>query len=64
MSAPLVLATQSLDGPTLWVSRGRDWQRIAAPPGRLAAASVVGDGVYLLIEGSVWFRELASLKDH
>lgn len=58
VSRPMVLATQSVDGPTVWVRKGRSWIRIPAPTGKLSAARAVGDGVYLLIDGALWFRTL------
>jgi hypothetical protein len=56
--SPMVLATQSADGPTVWVQQGKRWRRIPAPEGRLAAAHRVGDDVYVLIDGAVWVRKL------
>jgi hypothetical protein len=53
---PMVLATQSVDGPTVWVRKVSSWQRIPAPAGTLSAAQTVKDGVYLLIDGPLWFR--------
>ena len=58
VKSPMVLATQSVDGPTVWVQKGRDWQRIPAPSGQLEAAQTASDGVYLLIDGALWFREV------
>jgi hypothetical protein len=54
----MVLATQSADGPTVWIQKGRAWLRIPAPVGKLLAASTSDDGVYVLIEGTLWFRSL------
>ena len=54
----MVLATQSADGPTVWMHKGRDWLRIPAPAGKLSAASRNVDGLYLLIDGALWFRSL------
>lgn len=62
ISQPMVLATQSVDGPTVWVREGRDWLQIPAPLGKLSAARTVGDGVYLLIDGALWFRRLPDLR--
>jgi hypothetical protein len=61
IASPMVLATQSVDGPTVWAKRGRDWQRIAAPSGKLAAAQTARDGVYVLIDGALWFRGVPGL---
>ncbi len=58
ISASLVLATQSVDGPAVWIAEGRRWVRLPAPPGRLMAAEEVGGGVYLLVDGAVWYRKL------
>jgi hypothetical protein len=55
---PMVLATQSVDGPTVWVQKGKSWLRIPAPAGTLSAAQTVADGVYLLIDGALWFRSM------
>ncbi len=62
VAGPMVLATQSKDGPTVWVGEGSDWSRVPAPPGRLLGAERVGAGVYLLVEGNLWFRELPGLE--
>lgn len=43
---------------TVWVRKGRAWLRIPAPAGKLLAASTSDDGVYVLIEGTLWFRSL------
>ena len=53
---PMVLATQSVDGPTVWVRKGKSWLRIPAPAGTLSAAQTVKDGVFVLIDGTLWFR--------
>ena len=52
----MVLATQSADGPTVWVRKSRDWLRIPAPAGKLLAAQTSLDGVYVLIDGTLWFH--------
>lgn len=54
----MVLATQSADGPTVWIQEGRDWLRIPAPTGKLSAASRNMDGLFILIDGALWFRSL------
>jgi hypothetical protein len=54
----MVLATQSADGPTMWIQEGRDWLRIPAPAGKLSAASRNTDGLFTLIDGALWFRPL------
>lgn len=59
---PMVLATQSADGPTVWVQKGRDWLRIPAPEGKLLAAQTVDGGVYVLIDGGLWFRATSELR--
>jgi len=57
--APMVLATQSRDGPTVWLrGKRRSWTRIPAPPGRLTAAEQNGDGIYVLVDGVLWYRPL------
>ena len=58
---PMVLATQSVDGPTVWVRKGKTWLRIPAPAGTLSAAQTVKDGVYVLIDGTLWFRAAPSI---
>jgi hypothetical protein len=55
---PMVLATQSADGPTMWIQKGRDWLRIPGPAGKLSAASRNKDGLFMLIDGALWFRPL------
>jgi hypothetical protein len=55
---PLVLATQSVDGPAVWVDEGVGWSRTAVPPGRLSAAQRVEDSVYVVVDGALWFRAL------
>jgi len=55
----MVLATQSADGPTVWIQKGRSWMRIPAPAGKLSAASRNHDGLFMLIDGALWFRPLA-----
>ena len=54
----MVLATQSADGPTVWVRKGRDKLRIPAPAGKLLAAQASLDRVYVLIVGTLWFHPL------
>ncbi len=54
----LVLATQSVDGPTVWLAAGHDWVRLPAPAGSLSAAQLVGDAIYVLVDGTLWFRAL------
>lgn len=56
----MVLATQSSDGPTVWIQKGRGWLRIPAPAGKLSAASRNMDGLFMLIDGALWFRPLTS----
>jgi hypothetical protein len=56
---PMVLATQSADGPTVWIQEGRGWLRIPAPAGKLSAASRNMDGLFMLIDGALWFRPLS-----
>ena len=58
ISRSMVLATQSADGPTVWVRSGRNWLRIPAPAGKLLAAQTSDDGVYVLIDGTLWFRSM------
>lgn len=55
---PMLLATQSEDGPALWADGGAGWQRTPVPAGRLSAAQRVGDGVYVVVDGALWFRDL------
>jgi len=54
----MVLATQSIDGPTVWIQKGRDWLRVPAPAGKLSAVSRNADGLFTLIDGALWFRPL------
>ena len=55
---PMLLATQSEDGPALWADGGAGWQRTSVPAGRLSAAQRVGDGVDVVVDGVLWFRDL------
>lgn len=55
---PMVLATQSEAGPAVWVAEDGGWSRTPAPSGRLSAAQRVGDGVYVVVDGALWFRHL------
>ena len=55
---PLVLAAQSEDGPAVWVHEDGGWSRTRAPSGRLSAAQRVGDGVYVVVDGALWYRSL------
>lgn len=64
VAAPMLLATQSADGPTVWQARpDRTWVRIPAPAGRLTAARRVGAGVYVVVDGVLWRRELPAPPD-
>jgi hypothetical protein len=58
----MVLATQSADGPTVWIQKRRGWLRIPAPAGKLSAASRNNDGLFMLIDGALWFRPLAGAR--
>ena len=58
IGAPMVLATQSADGPTVWVEKRRGWLRVPAPAGTLRSAQTVHNGVYVLIDGTLWFHSL------
>lgn len=58
VSRPLVLATQSVDGPVVWLDEGGSWSRTPAPPGRLSAAQLVDQIVYVVVDGALWFRDL------
>jgi hypothetical protein len=55
---PMVLATQSVDGPALWVGGAGGWERTAVPAGRLSSAQRVGGGLYVVVDGALWFRPL------
>lgn len=55
---PMVLATQSESGPAVWVAEDGGWSRTPAPSGRLSAAQRVGDGVYVVVDGALWYRDL------
>lgn len=57
----MVLATQSTDGPTIWVDHGNTWTRLPAPSGRLQDLEVDGDEVYVLIDGVVWWKHVEGL---
>jgi hypothetical protein len=56
---PLVLAAQATDGPAVWASGRAGSTRIAAPPGRLTAARCAGAGVYVVIDGQLWWHSLS-----
>lgn len=58
VTSPMVLATQSQAGPTLWVDGRSGWREIPGPPGRLTDAEVVGRQAYLLVSGNVWRVDL------
>jgi hypothetical protein len=61
VTTTMVLATQSVDGPAVWVARdarGSGWTRVAAPPGVLEAAVTVPGGIYLVLDGALWYRPL------
>jgi hypothetical protein len=55
---PLVLATQTVDGPVVWVGEDTDRTRIPGTDGRLSAAQRVVDDVYVVVDGQLWVRTL------
>ena len=56
---PLVIATQSTEGPTVWVRSQQSWTRIFGPEGALQDALVIEGVVYLVIDGDLWRRPLS-----
>jgi len=61
VSSAMVLATQSVEGAVVWVAGGPGsprWTRVPAPPGVLGAAVAVPGGVYLVLDGALWYRPL------
>jgi hypothetical protein len=57
---PLILATQSVEGPTVWVENHGSWTRIPGPEGTLSDAQVVGNQLYLVVNGDLWHRTLVA----
>lgn len=51
-------ATQSVDGPSVWVGGREVWRELKAPAGTLTAAAASDQGIYLVIDGTLWFRYL------
>lgn len=49
-----ILATQSVDAPTVWFKADGRWRDIPAPEGRLEAIEFTGEELYLLVDGSIW----------
>lgn len=54
-----VIATQQPDGPSVWVRARSGWREWKAPAGTMSLAAATPEGVYLVIDGVLWFRTLA-----
>lgn len=51
-----VLAVQTEKGPRVLFETPAGWHELAGPDGRLEAAALVADLVYLLVDGRVWWH--------
>ncbi len=52
------VAVQQPDGPSVWVRAESGWRELEAPPGRMSLAAATAQGLYLVIDGELWFRPL------
>lgn len=58
VAGPMVLALQTASGPQIWVDGPDGWAHFPAPHGRIGDGMVVGEELFLLVDGQLFTGRL------